>query len=216
VSAGEAAFEFLRSSDGRSMVVRALQRRGLPLGLHDDLVSEILHRVVTAEAREPIDNPAAFATHAAQYAAGDLLRNELRRPAPLLPRGTEDDDLTFDPSAMDKVDEDVIARGLLRDVRNALFDVAVAMPQRAATALAYLSAGVDDAPVGQQCPQPMGGAGAQEAAEWAGLWYGGRRDCFPGDGVTDGPNVRKRRSRAVGQLHETLMTAANRAQLDDA
>src|SRR6476646_9105257 len=80
VSAGEAAFVFLRSPEGRTMVVRALQRRGLPLGLHDDLVSEIVRRVITADRRQPIDNPAGFATHAAQYAAADLLRGEHRAP----------------------------------------------------------------------------------------------------------------------------------------
>src|SRR5262245_12885823 len=57
VSAAVAAFEFLRSPSGRAMVVRALERRGLPLALRDDLVSEVLRRVVTAEHRGPIDNP---------------------------------------------------------------------------------------------------------------------------------------------------------------
>jgi hypothetical protein len=86
-------------------------------------------------------------------------------------------------------------------------------PSRVASALAYLAARVEDAPPGPACPQPVGGAGAQEAAEWAGLWYGGRYDCFPGSGAKDGPNVRKRRSRAVGQLHEVLVAAATEVQL---
>jgi len=193
------------------MVVRALQRRGLPLGLHDDLVSEIVRRVITADRRQPIDNPAGFATHAAQYAAADLLRGELRRPTALLP--SAQDDVDVEPAATDVIDDDVMAQLALRDLRDALFDVAVASPSRAATALAYLTARVEDAPVGSSCPQPAGGAGAQEAAEWAGIWYGGRHECFPNDGRVDGPKIRKRRSRAIAQLHETLSTAARATEL---
>ena len=93
MTAAEEAFEFLRSSDGRAMVTRALQRRGLSLGLRDDLVGEIMRRVVAAAARESIANPAGLATHAAQFAAADLLRGELRRPLPLLPTADENDDV---------------------------------------------------------------------------------------------------------------------------
>ena len=219
VSAAEAAFEFLRSSDGRAMTTRALQRRGLPLGLRDDLVAEVLRRVVGAEAREPIDNPAGFATTAAQYAAADLLRGELRRPLPLLPTAGETDDLELDVAAVESVDDEVLAAVARRDLREALFDDAVSEPSRVATALAYLAARVDDAPVGPRCPRPVGGAGAQEAAEWAGLWYGGRRDCFPQERGPDSAALRKRRSRAVAHLHALLRAAAVRAEIvedDDA
>src|SRR5262245_657927 len=82
MTAAEQAFAFLRSPDGRAMVTRALQRRGLPLGLRDDLVGEIMRRVVSACGREPLVNPAGFATHCAQYAAADLLRGQLRSPLP--------------------------------------------------------------------------------------------------------------------------------------
>jgi hypothetical protein len=193
------------------MVTRALQRRGLPLALHDDLVSEVLHRVVTVAARETIENPAAFATTAAQYAAADLLRGELRRPAPLVPAPEEGHD---DEPSDELVDDNVLASMALRDLRDALFDTAVITPSQAATALAFLSARVDDAPVGPHCPQPAGGAGAQEAAEWAGLWYGGRHDCFPDE--ADSAAVRKRRSRAVSQLHAALADAAEQADLTGA
>jgi hypothetical protein len=193
------------------MVTRALQRRGLPLALHDDLVSEVLHRVVTVAARETIENPAAFATTAAQYAAADLLRGELRRPAPLVPAPEEGHD---DEPSDELVDDNVLASMALRDLRDALFDTAVITPSQAATALAFLSARVDDVPVGPHCPQPAGGAGAQEAAEWAGLWYGGRHDCFPDE--ADSAAVRKRRSRAVSQLHAALADAAEQADLTGA
>lgn len=107
MTAAEDAFEFLRSPDGRAMVTRALQRRGLPLGLRDDLAGEILRRVVGAAAREPIENPAGFATHAAQYAAADLLRGELRRPLPFLSTGREDsDDSEVELVAHDDTDAD--------------------------------------------------------------------------------------------------------------
>jgi hypothetical protein len=107
----------------------------------------------------------------------------------------------------------VIGAAGLADVRGALLAAAVSAPSRAASGLAFLAARVEDAPPGPQCPQPLGGAGALEASEWAGLWYGGRHDCFPGSGVKDGPTLRKRRSRAVGQLHDVLIAAAAEANL---
>src|SRR4051812_16381554 len=151
MTAAEDAFDFLRSPDGRAMVTRALQRRGLPLALRDDLEGEILRRVAGAERRQPIENPAGFATTAAQYAAADLLRGELRRPLPLLPTTREADDLNEPADDLD-LDDDVVARFQLRDLRRALLDKAVATPGRAATALAFLAVRVDGAPVGPSCP----------------------------------------------------------------
>src|SRR5262245_58823097 len=124
MTAAETAFEFLRSPDGRAMVIRALQRRGLPLGLRDDLVGEIMRRVVAVSAREPIDNPAGFATHAAHYAAADLVRGELRQPRPLLPTYPEDDQASVEPAADDEADTATLADAALRAVREALLDAA--------------------------------------------------------------------------------------------
>ena len=103
-------------------------------------MSEVLRRVVTAEAREPIENPAGFATNAAQYAAADLLRGELRRPAPMLPtHGRSDVDEAEQTEAGVVIDDDVLARLALRDLRSALFDAVVSSPSRVATVLAYLA-----------------------------------------------------------------------------
>jgi hypothetical protein len=213
MTAGEAAFEFLRSSDGRAMVTRALQRRGLPLDLRDDLVGEVMRRVIAAATTETIENPAGFATHAAQYAAADLLRGELRRPLPLLPTAAEADDGEL--QATDDTEAASIAHAALQTLRDALFDTAYNAPSRVGAALAYLAASVDDAPVGPQCPAPIAGAGEREADEWAGLWYGGRHDCFPVDGGKDKPALRKRRSRAVAQMRAALIDAARQIELVD-
>jgi hypothetical protein len=215
MTAGEAAFEFLRSPDGRAMVTRALRSRGLPLDLRDDLVGEIMRRVLTAAARETIENPPGFATHAAQYAAADLLRGELRRPVPLLPTAPDDDAAVEVADDAEPADARVVARAALQTLREALFDNAYAGPTQVATALAYLAASVEDAPVGSQCPAPLGGAGEREADEWAGLWYGGKHDCFGGAAVHDGPAVRKRRSRAIAQMRAALVDAAGRTELVD-
>jgi hypothetical protein len=126
-----------------------------------------------------------------------------------------DEDSATGPPREGAVDGVVLAALELDNLRDALLDAAMTWPSRVATALAFLVAAVDEAAVGDSCPQPAGGAGEREAAEWAGLWYGGRDDCFPLRGAKDTAAIRKRRSRAVAELQEVLVAAAERTELEE-
>lgn len=215
----EAIRLFLASPQGLARARRALQRNRLPEHLRDDLVQEVLRRALSrVHQGEPIDNPAGFATAVLHHASVDLLRGRLRQPLPLptLARDADDGDFDIESTNDPAVDDALVGSSLARHVRRALHAAAGTVPEKVAAALAYLTAAVDQAPVGEGCPQPAGGAGAREGAGWAGLWYAGRDDCFPEPSQPDSAAVRKRRSRAVAQFHAVLHAAAGEAGVSEA
>ena len=199
--------QFLASPAGRAMVRRALDHNALSHQLVDDVTQEVLRRTLTQIARGTvIDNVEAFATTVAQRASIDVLRGQMRWP-----RSFDDIDLEeWEYGAVAGEDSDVETGLMARSLRIVLHTKAEPVPARAAAALAYLTVHLEGTPVGDGCPQPGKGAGPSEAAEWAGLWYAGRDDCFGSEG-----KHRKRRSRAVADMHTTLREAASAAGLED-
>jgi hypothetical protein len=174
--------------------------------LLDDLAQETLRRMLVAEGRgTEIDSVEAFVNVLAQRAAIDLLRRAVRDPISI--EDVERRDWVDDGHEIEAVDAVLVGIA----VRGAVARRVGSVPARAAAALAYLAAMVDGAVVADDCPQPGKGAGPTESAEWAGLWYAGRDDCFADGGAA----VRKRRSRAVADLRELLVDAAADAGIVD-
>jgi hypothetical protein len=203
----EGVRHFLASPRGRAMVRRALDHNALSHQLADDITQEVLRRTLTQLARGTvIDNVEAFATTVAQRASIDVLRGEMRQP-----RSFGDIELEeWEYGAVDARDDDVGAALVATGVRRALHSKAEPVPARAAAALAYLCVRVDGALVGDGCPQPGKGAGPDDAAAWASLFYAGRDDCF-GSSETH----RKRRSRAVADMRAMLRDAAHATGLEE-
>lgn len=199
--------QFLASSKGRAMVRRALDHNALSHQLADDVAQEVLRRTLTQLARgTAIDNVEAFATTVAQRASIDVLRGEMRQP-----RSFDDIELEeWEYGAAAAADVDVDAALMARGVRRALHSNAEPVPPRAAAALTYVSVRVEGALVGDGCPQPGKGAGPDDAAAWAGLYYAGQDDCF---GSSE--KHRKRRSRAVADMHAMLRDAARATGLEE-
>lgn len=201
---------WLASPEGREASVRWVRRLGLPAHLAEDVAQEVLVRTGVAVRRgEVLRNPAAWGNRLGAFAARDLLRGSLRRP-PAAIHAPEDEPVDLVARSED-VEGAVIGAHLVGGVRRAVAARVAPRPWVAAAALAHLAAAVDGAPVGRGCPQPVGGAGAQEAAEWAGLWYGGQVRCFAEPGAPETAAVRKRRSRAVAQVRALLRDAAAEA-----
>lgn len=202
---------WLASSDGRQAAARWVRRLGLSADLAADVAQEVLVRTTVAvRGGEQLRNPAAWANRVGAFAARDLLRGALRQPRAVLPEAEDPVELA---ARADDVEAVAVGADLAAAVRRAVATRIAPRPWVGAAALAHLAAAVDGAPVGPRCPQPAGGAGPAEAAEWAGLWYAGQVRCFAEAGVTETPAVRKRRSRAVGQVRALLHEAAADAGL---
>jgi hypothetical protein len=203
---------WLASPEGRAASARWVRRLGLPADLAEDVAQEVLVRTALATRQgEELRNPAAWANRLGAFVARDLLRGALRRPRPA--EALDGDEPADFAAHLDDVEAAVVAADLAGGVRRAVVARVAPRPWVAAAALAQLAAAVDGAPVGPSCPQPAGGAGAHEAAEWAALWYAGQVRCFPDPGAAESPAVRKRRSRAVGQVRALLHEAAAEAGL---
>lgn len=203
---------WLASPEGRQAAARWVRRHGLAQDLAEDVAQEVLVRTTIAVGNgEVLRNPAAWANRVGAFAARDLLRGALRRPRP----GTtvEVEDPVELAARSDEVEAVAVGADLASGVRRAVAARVAARPWVGAAALAHLAAAADGAPVGPRCPQPAGGAGPLEAAEWAALWYAGQVRCFPEPGAPETAAVRKRRSRAVAQVRSLLHEAAAEAGL---
>jgi DNA-directed RNA polymerase specialized sigma24 family protein len=216
----ERAHRFLKSAGGRAAVHRILEIQRLPRTLADDLGQEALRRVADASERgKVIENPEGFVTSALHYAALDIVRGRVRSTQALVLRAGVDPDAEERGWSHDAIDNiaspldvevDALAFESLAAVRRAIHQRLGPDPAAGAAALAYLAVTVDGAATPPDCPQPIGGASPQEAADWAGLWYAGRHHCFPMHGAMAAtpPAVRKRRSRASERFHSLLVRAA--------
>jgi hypothetical protein len=218
----EQADRFLRSSAGRALINRILSTNRLPRFLADDLRQDALRRVwaATFRAADAIDNIEGFVATVLQRAAVDIVRGRVRGPQAIDWRQVIDLDAAgrgwpLDGSLPFDVGADVLAAESLAAVRRAIHRGLGDDPAAGAAALAYLSVAVDGAPVPSDCPQPIGGATAIEAAEWAALWYAGQRGCFASPSVRRAsPAVRKRRSRFVRRFRNRLAVTARLAGLE--
>ena len=221
-SAADVAARFLRSGAGRAAVRRALVTNHLPASLADDLVQDALRRVwvaTTTGGGAPVDNIEAFVTTVLHRSAVDIVRGRVRGPQVVDWRQDVDPDAAgqgwpFDgPSPLD-VEADVLGRQSLAAVRRAVHRALSVDPHAGAAALAYLAVAVDGAAPAPRCPQPAGGSTADEAAEWAALWYAGQSGCFPGDGAELPATVRNRRHQGARRMRDLLARAAVAAGLD--
>lgn len=207
----DAAAGFL-TGDGNRVVARALAGHGLPGHLADDLVQEALIRVDRAEQRgEQVVNVEAFTTVLVQRAARDLLRGIRRRPEGHTVAGAVDD---LDGEALaigtDLPEAAVVDAAAAAELRRRVGAALGGAPRPAAGALAVLAIVLDGAGPADDCPAPKAGAGDDEALAWAGLFYAGRRECFPVGGEADDAATRKRRSRAVDDQRRVLRDALDR------
>ena len=221
----ETAARFLRSDTGRAAVHRTLEARGLPRALADDVIQDALRRVCVASLTgdTAVDNIEAFVVTVVQRAAVDILRGRIRRPQVIDLHGVDPDaGVQGWPLAAMPLDvgADIVAEESLAAVRRAVHHSLTIDPLAGAAALAYLAVAVDGAVPPADCPRPRAGATATDAAEWAGLWCSGRRDCFPGEaldprgaGAADAARVRKRRSRGSRHFRRVLTDAAASAGL---
>jgi DNA-directed RNA polymerase specialized sigma24 family protein len=197
---------FLRSPRGHAATWRALDRQHLPQSLAEDVVQEVLARTAHAEAAgTAIENPEAWAARLLHRASVDLLRGELRARWPAELTRIDAADAANDPAAAGAPALDDLDAAATRDLRRAL--LTAVPPVTAAGALARLAIvlGAEPAP---DCPQPKGGAGADAAADWAAIWYGGEHAAFT---RPDTPTVRKRRERAINAMRAALLAAAQHA-----
>lgn len=213
------AAAFLRSDAGRAIVHRRLAGAHLPRALADDVIQDVLGRVCAATvAGVAIDSVEAFVTRLVHRSAVDIVRGRVRRPQIIDLRGVDLDagvqgGRCVAASPLD-VEADALAGESLAAVRRAVHHGLGVDPASGAAALAYLAVTVDGAVPGVGCPQPAGGATSAEAAEWVALWYAGRRRCFPAQGATSPPTVRKRRSRLTRRFRAQLTDAAMSAGVD--
>lgn len=215
----ELAARFLRSDAGRATVHRTLAATRLPRALADDVIQDVLRQVCVATCRGlVIDNVEAFATRLVQRAAVDVVRGRIRRPQVVDLRGVDPDaGVQGRPVAAAlplDVEADALTGESLAAVRRTIHHTVSLDPSAAAAALAYLAVQVDGAAPSPHCPQPAGGATPTEAAEWAALWYAGRRVCFAGGRSPDPATVRKRRSRLTRRFRDLLTHTAATAGLE--
>lgn len=207
----EQAAAFLAGT-GRRLAPAAVRRLGLPADLAADATQEALLRVRRAELRGvAVEDLEAFTATLVRRAAHDLLRGRLRRPeghlvTPLDDGGTDPRDLLAADDQAEGAALAGIAAGALRGRLGARLDDATVAT---CGALAVLAVVLDGAAPAEDCPAPRGGAGADDAAAWAGLFYAGCGGCFPVDGGVEDAAMRQRRSRAVGRQRRVLVTAAS-------
>jgi DNA-directed RNA polymerase specialized sigma24 family protein len=202
-----AVVAWLGSDAGKRAVRRAAERQGV-VYLADDLVGDVLYRTQVADARgDRIENVAAWSTRLLHDAAVDLLRGERRRFLPLPALPDEHDDAAEPPDAAPGIEDALVHVDVVEQLRRAIVRMLVPCPWVGAAALARLAYALDGAGVAVDCPRPAGGAGEQEAADWAGLWYAGRDECFPGAGEMDGNTIRQRRARAASKVRALLAEA---------
>jgi hypothetical protein len=222
LSPAEQADRFLRSSAGRALINRILAANRLPRFLADDLRQDGLRRVWTATVAGAvaIDNLEGFVATVLQRAAIDIVRGRVRGPQAIDWQQVIDLDAAgwgspFDGSLPLDVEADALAGESLALIRQAIHRGLAVDPASGAAALAYLSVAVDGARVPSDCPQPVAGATATEAAEWAALWYAGHRYCFAGPiDPRASPAIRKRRSRLVQGFRDRLVLTARLVGLE--
>ena len=204
---------------GPAYAARLVQRWGLPRDLGADLVQETALAVKRANERgRELGNVAAYATQTMRNIAVGLLQGKKRDEEWFVDLPPLRDSTLEGPDPLDQVpvfdsydlgSSPVSASGVRAAVADRLDD----HPWAAAGALAFLSVRDLDDPASRadDCPQPKGGATPREAASWVGVFYAGRRDCWPGD--DDPPKIRQRRSRYVKAQDAVLAAAADEAGL---
>lgn len=194
-----------------------LARRRLPTSLADDVVQDAARRVIETMRRRRVPFPelrvGAYARRAVQHAAADVLRTTRRHSVPdsLESLSSEPDRLAelADPrdpleALVPHLDSHALEDGCRRAVHALLAPrVWAGAASLVVLTLAYHAL----AEAGPDVPRPDPAAGEERAWEWAGLFYAGREDCFPGPSGRDDAATRKRRSRALEEVRLLLRLA---------
>ena len=208
---------WLHTPDARAAARSDLHRVGLEWYDPDDLLHDVAVRLLRAELPNRIDNPVGYARRSIQLRTTDLLRGDLvrdRHAATVLADHDQHDDAAAhdvpdlrttppDEVAVGKAVEDGVRRALhVALVTTKAWVVAAAL----STLTLRLHQGVQ---VPEDVPRPDV-ADEDKADRWAALWLAGEADVFPGphSGRTDGPAVRKARSRKLQEVEHLLRSVA--------
>lgn len=216
----EEMVRYLLGSDARAAARSELHRRGLDLLEPDDLINDVVLRVLRSNIADHVQNPIAYARRALTHRAADLLRGDLARREHVAPahHGRDDDDTsTVEPSDRDALDPAVEAA--IRDMEDALRRALhLRLGHRGtkvwaiAAALTTITLEVHrDVAVPDDVPEPEAASRAS-ADRWAALWLAGEDGVFadPANGRHDGPALRKARSRRLQEVDRALQEAAAR------
>lgn len=202
----EQMWQFLSSPQARGYATKCLRMGELnELIEADDLLSIAAHNVVRRlrsggpltrelDRRGGID---AYCTVVINRAAKDLLRAASRRPHLVLSDDIDDVGEPV-PDAAGTETYDVVRSALHQRVHHTRV-----WPTAAALAFVTVTE-FPDRRLGDTVPTPKLDDVVGQA-EWAGLHYAGRHDCFA---QVDTPAVRQQRSRAIRQVRAELAAAA--------
>jgi len=193
-----AVYTYVLSETGQAHIRRALQRRRLPGAFDTDVEEAVLAEASRFLSRGgEITSAAGWSNARITARSIDLARGVIRREA-AAPAAQALEETYPDVAEHDAT----VPEGGLSDLRAAVLGCD-ASPLDVCGALTVISVLADEASLAPACPQPLAGATREDAACWAGLWYGERHDCF-GEGNT----TTQRRSRASKRIKAVLRAAA--------
>jgi DNA-directed RNA polymerase specialized sigma24 family protein len=213
--------DWLLGREARLAARAELRRYGLDAYDPDDLVNDVVVRLLQAELDGGVDHPVAYARRALTNRARDLLGADRvrRRRADAPPTRDDGDDAAAvvdveDPAALDPglvasaraVETDLRRRLQLALVRTRTWVVAAAL----STLTLRLH---DDVAVPEGVPAPEVGS-RDKADRWAALWLAGERSAFAGSGAVETMAIRKARSRKLKDVDALLREVAERGGRD--
>jgi hypothetical protein len=210
---------YLQSREGKDALHSALSRQRLSRSLEDDLRSMVEDAAMKLDrAGEPIRSPGGFVRDVAHKQAVGLVRVEIAerrrfcRPIP----GHDTETHASHVIAIERGFEEFEIDDRLRSVRRSLMDPRLrAQPWERSAVANYVAIRAEGRMPGEHCPQPRGGTSDHHTAEWAALWYSGKRGCFAVGDNEDSPAVRQARSRAMGALDDLLVQLRNQMEIDN-
>jgi hypothetical protein len=208
---------FLAGKDGKRIIRRELDRRGLPAHVFDDVLEGVHWRALRAEANNPTFDPdvlAAWVTRQVQWETVDVLRGRIKLRRDEVLRSERHDGQVWEQTAdvAPAPDEEfefeavdlAISAERVGAVRKRLTLALGSKPYPAAAAFCVVAMFCDGAEPADDCPKPKGGVAESEAPWWAAVFYSGRTSCFPLDGTEEDAAMRKRRSRALHDAKKLL------------
>jgi hypothetical protein len=213
---------YLDSDEGKAAVRHAASRQRLSRSLEDDLRTKVEDEALKLDLTgEPIRSPGGFVKSVLAKRAIDLVRGEItarrrfHRPATV--DGIEGPEAGASILLVDELGFDAFeSDDCLRSVRGSVADPRlIAHPWERSAVANYVAIRAELRMPGARCPQPRGGTSKHHAAEWAALWYAGRRTCFAIDGNDDSPAIRQARARCMKALDGLLVRLRDQMEIDN-
>lgn len=213
---GDRVSLWLMTAEGRAAVRATLRRYRLPEAFDSDLIDKAIHAAELMQARgEVIELVPAWTRRTLRLRATDLLKSPgSRRATPVGPPDETPDLVAGLPDPGDDFARVAVEFDVVEIRRHLGGRWGETHPWRVSASLTYLSITMDAGTAGRRCPRPASGADEYDAAHWAGLYYAGLRDVFPGTGE-DTPAMRQRRKRRIDEVRKTLIEAHAGAGLAD-